>query len=356
MHSLPLEVLLDISPSSRLDLIDIHKKITDEVNGESLLYKKATYCSFHTTAGYLEQSICSRLDYQKDHIKSFIKAFQKLFPVNGDYHHDQMDLRKELDETQRQCEPKNGDSHLTFISSGLRNCVTYQNKPDIPVYFIDLDGVHEHGQRNRHTSVMYYNQEEIVHKHVVDVPVSKHPIDAINLRDKKLGYIDKLNSLLAKYKVQKGRVEISLDSAEKNAGLTVNEYETLLMENDLMDVLKNPLQFMSEKTKHILQNPKHIPSRTIDYARYDFVRIFNELMDALHVSQSVLEKILARFLALPAERFLRVKRNINFLVSNNNNGSNAELVQGTYQSPILVQWKEAKRQTRYLNITITRFK
>ena len=35
---------------------------------------------------------------------------------------------------------RNADSHLTFIGSGMRNCVTYRNQPLAPVYFIDLDG------------------------------------------------------------------------------------------------------------------------------------------------------------------------------------------------------------------------
>ena len=30
---------------------------------------------------------------------------------------------------QRQVEPRNADSHLAFIGAGLRNCVTYVNRP-----------------------------------------------------------------------------------------------------------------------------------------------------------------------------------------------------------------------------------
>ena len=48
-----------------------------------------------------------------------------------------------LTEEQKEVEPRNGDSHLTFIGSGMRNCVTYRNQPPAPVFFIDLDGTHE---------------------------------------------------------------------------------------------------------------------------------------------------------------------------------------------------------------------
>jgi len=36
-----------------------------------------------------------------------------------------MELRTELSDAQRKVEPRNADSHLTYIGAGLRNCVTY---------------------------------------------------------------------------------------------------------------------------------------------------------------------------------------------------------------------------------------
>jgi hypothetical protein len=203
---------------------------------------------------------------------------------------------------------------------------------------------------------MCYNAEEIVYQHSVNVPVSKHPIDSVNLRDPKLGYLEKLRELFKKYEIEKGRVDIALDPSEKNAGITVNEYETLLMTNDLVEVLKNPLKFVGEKGKYILYNPQKIASRTKEYAKYDFVQILNELMDAFHISQSLLEKMVARFMAFPAQRFLRLKRNVSMLISNGQAKQIANIVQGKYQSPILIQWKEAASQTRRVTLTITRFK
>jgi len=356
MHPNPQIISLELLPKARFDIIDISQKASDFLNGSRNLYRKSAYSSHHTTAGFFEQSFCSSLEHNKERISSYIAAFKHLFPMNADYRHDQMELRSELTESERKIEPRNADSHLTFIGSGLKNYVTYINNPDIPVYFIDLDGVHEFGQRNRNASALFYNEEEQVYRHTVEVPVSKHQINSVNLRDPRLGYLDKLNWLLEKYEVEKGRVDISLDPADRAAGLTVNEYETLLMTHDLVEVLKNPRKFMGEKSRYILQNIHKLPSRTREYAKYDFVQIFNEFMDAFQLSESVVEKILARFIALPAERFLQVKKNVSFLVSNREAGKSAEIVQGRYQSPILVQWKRSPNLTRKLTLTITRFK
>lgn len=356
MTTNPVCAQLDILPKSRLDIIDVKSKFADLLSGKNTNYKKALYCSFHTTAGYLEQSLCARLNYSQDHIRSFIKSFQKLFPIGANYRHDQMELRDELSDEQKKFEPRNADSHLTFMGSGLKNCVTYRNKKYVPVYFIDLDGVHDYGQRNRHTCAIFYNREEVVHKHKVDVPVSRHPIDSVNLRDQKLAYIEKLNHLLEKHDIENGRIDITLDPSERNAGLTVNEYETLLMRHDLVDILRNPVKFMGPKGKYLLQNPHTIPSRTIEYAKYDLVHLFNELMDVFQLSESMLERILSKFIALPASRFLRMKRQISLLITNNRANRLGKIVQGTYQSPVLVQWKSNGKPFRLLDVTITQFK
>ena len=56
-----------------------------------------------------------------------------------------------------------------------------------------------------------------------------------------------------------GRIDISLAPNEHHAGLTVNEYETLLMKHDLAEVLRNPLRFMAEKGKHMPSQPQGHP-------------------------------------------------------------------------------------------------
>jgi hypothetical protein len=61
---------------------------------------------------------------------------------------------------------------------------------------------------------------------------------------------------------------------------------------------------------------------------------------------------MARTLAVPAARFFRTGRSVSLLVSVSEQGDST-IVEGTYQSPILVQWQHAPRQSRILHATIT---
>jgi thiamine phosphate synthase YjbQ (UPF0047 family) len=346
------EITLELVPRARYDVIDIARRLRDEHGDVLGRYPKVCYCSHHTTAGYLEQSLGSRLG-RSGGVDPYIQVFQTLFPPEADYHHDRLHLREELSETQRRCEPRNADSHLAFISSGLRSCVTYVNRPGTAVYFIDLDGVNHGTTRRRQTTVLPFRRERLVERVALEVPVSGHPIDSINLRDPRTGLYEALDELIRRRGVAKGRVDLWLPVGERSAGLTVNEYETLLMRHDLAEVLRDPLRFVVEKWRHMVADPRAIPDKAIEYAKYDLVRVSNTLMDKLGVSESMLERIVARFLALPAARFLRMKRSVSLLVSDRS-GTGA-IVQGPYQSPILVQWKKAPRQARRLEVAITEF-
>jgi thiamine phosphate synthase YjbQ (UPF0047 family) len=354
MH--PKEVSLALVPRARFDVIDVAKRLAQESADLLSGYRKALYCSYHTTAGYLEQSLCARLRHSRERIAPFIRAFQKLFPPGADYQHDQLQFRKELSDEERLHEPRNADSHLTFIGSGLRNCATYVNRPGMPVYFIDLDGIHEKGPRTRRTTVLAYDEEEVVHRGQIAIPVSRHPIDSVNLRDPRSGFMDQLTIWLEHGGIDKGRIDIALEPAERHVGLTVNEYETLLMRHDLAEVLHDPLRLIAIHGKHMLRHPMAIPTKTMDHAKYDLVHVLNELMDAFRVSESVVERFVAAFMGMPASRFLRVKRTISLLVSDVEGDGKGRIVQGTYQSPILIQWKRAEDQVRRLDVTITRFK
>ncbi len=351
----PREITLTLVPQARFDVIDVAQRIAAESGDVLVPYRKTLYCSFHTTAGYLEQSLSARLQHSRERVAPFIRAFQKLFPPGAHYRHDQLQLRTELTEEQRQREPRNADSHLTFISSGLRNCVTYTNRPGKPVYFIDLDGIHEGGRRSRQTKVLGYNEEEVVHRGRFAVPVSRRPIDSVSLKDPRNGFLEQIAEWLDCCGIDKGRVDIALDPHERHVGLTVNEYETLLMRHDLAEVLRDPLRMLAMQGRNMLRDPMAIPSKTMGYARYDFVHILNELMDAFHVSESVVEKILIPFLKVPA-RFLRLKRSISLLVSDADGAGRGRVVQGRYQSPILVQWQRPDNHVRRVDVTISRFK
>jgi hypothetical protein len=185
--------------------------------------------------------------------------------------------------------------------------------------------------------------------------VSTHPVDSLNLKDPRLGVYEQLVELVARHGVTHGRIRIELAPGERHAGLTVNEYETLLMRHDLAHVLRNPLRFAAEKGRHMWANPRAIPARTLDYAKYDMVRTFNQVFDALCLRESVVERVLARAIALPAARFLRMKRSVSLLVSDRGSAGRGAIVDGTYQSPILVQWNRPAHQSREIEIAISRF-
>ena len=261
----------------------------------------------------------------------------------------------ELTEEEKSTEPRNADSHLTFIGAGMSNCVSYEHTPGRPIWFVDLDGTFGSTRRQRRTTVIGYNREEKIETVQVEVPVSSHPVDSVNLRDPSTGFLDRLQELIDEYGIDAGRVDVRLTPGERHAGLTVNEYETLLMKHDLAEVLKNPFHYMAEKGKHVLQDPRSVPRKTLSYAQYDGVRVLNKLMDILGVSESVVERILNRIMAVPASRFLRIKRQISLPVFDPDREGNGEIVEGTYQSPILVQWRKSDSGTRSLDVTFVRF-
>jgi len=318
-------------------------------------YERSLYCSFHTTAGYLEQGLVSRLSRRRQDISPYLDPFLAVFPEGAGYRHDELDERSDLSDDQRQIEPRNADSHLAFMAAGLRPCVTYLNRRQTPVPFVDLDGVNGDRPRLRQTSVVGYNTEAEVWRARVAIPVSAHSVDSINLKDPNLGLYEIVAEAIRREGVAKGRVKIELSAGERQAGLTVNEYETLLMRHDLREVLSDPLRFMAEKGKHALMAPRSIPSKTRGYAAYDAVVALNKLVEALGLSESWIERFVARLMALPAENFFRMKRSISLLVSDREVPGAGTLIQGTYQSPILVQWHRSPTKTRHVELSLTRF-
>ena len=355
MPSSPSEFALELTPRARVDVFDVRREVSSRYGNALAPYPRALCCSFHTTAGYLDRSVASRLNQGPDGVMPYIDVFRTMFPEGAGYEHDKIERRTELSAAQRPQEPLNADSHLAFMAGALRTCVSYLNRPGEPMSFIDLDGVHAGRPRTRRTSVIGYSTEETVATARIVVPLSGHSVESLNLKDPHLGVYRQCAELVRQHGIAKGRIRLSLAPGERHAGLTVNEYETLLMRHDLSEVLRDPLRFMAEKAGHMLGNPRAIPARTLDYAKYDLVRVFNRLVDALGLGQSRVENVLSRAIAMPASRFLRMKRSVSLLVSDRDQSGEGRIVEGTYQSPILVQWHRGTRRTRVLDVTVTRF-
>jgi len=345
----PLDVTLELAPRARFDVVDLRSRFAAEHQALEA-YPHCLYWSFHTTAGFLDRSLAARLSAR--HIPTYVDAFRTLFPEGAGYEHDRLEQRTDLNAEQRAVEPRNADSHLAYIASGLRTCVTHPNRAGENVFFVDLDGVYEGRPRRRQTRVIGFSRERKVLETRIEVPLSGHPIDSVNLKDPRLNVYDELAQFVRQAGIAKGRLRISLDPSERQSALTVNEFETLLMKYDLAEVLRNPLKFAAEKYRHAMANPRAVPAKTLGYAKYDLVRVLNQSLDSLGLRGSIVEKIMARTLAVPAARFFRMRRSVSLLVSDCPNGSPG-IIEGTYQSPILVQWEQAPRQARILNVSIS---
>jgi hypothetical protein len=172
MTTTPSEIRLVLNPSRRFEAIDVNERIRSEAGDLLSRYSRTIYCSLHTTAGYLDQSLAGRMHHHHGRLAQFFDAWHALFPPDCGYSHDQMELRSELSDEQKETEPRNADSHLTFIGSGMRNCVTYRNRPAAPVYFIDLDGTNGAARRERQTTIVAYDEERVVARASFRVPVA----------------------------------------------------------------------------------------------------------------------------------------------------------------------------------------
>ncbi len=351
MAAQPVEIELTLTPKSRVDAIDVAGKVRAEHGDVLAGFPRAAWCSFHTTAGYLDQGLAARLA-GRGGPGSFLRTVHGLFPAGADYRHDRLEERLELSEAQRRVEPRNADSHLAFIVSGMKSCALYRNRPAEPVFLLELDGMNGAAARMRRTRVVGYRSEEEVERVTIEVPVSRHPIDSVNLADPRVGVLEAAERMRERHGVEKGLVGIALTGGERDAGVTVNEFETLLMRHDLREVLEDPLRFLARQGRRMLAEPRAIAAKSWGYARYDVVRLLNELIEALGLSESAVERLIARLMAVPAARALRLKRAVRLLVA----GDKPAVVRGTYQSPILIQWQPTARCARTLELTLTRFR
>ena len=97
--------------------------------------------------------------------------------------------------------------------------------PGESVFFVDLDGMIRGTPRRRLTRLIGFHNEKVIRGTRIEVPVSTHPIDSVNLKDPRLGIYQQLSEFVTRAGVGKGRLRIVLDPAERHSALTVNEYK-----------------------------------------------------------------------------------------------------------------------------------
>src|SRR5262252_8426647 len=90
----------------RFEAIDVTSHIPQDARRVLQAHRRALYCSLHTTAGYLEQSLSNRIGNDHHGLSKFFGSFHALFPPNAEYKHDKMELRTELSEDQKKVEPR----------------------------------------------------------------------------------------------------------------------------------------------------------------------------------------------------------------------------------------------------------
>ncbi|TVR63286.1 MAG: hypothetical protein EA422_09725 [Gemmatimonadales bacterium] len=329
----PRAFSIKIRSSRRPEVTDLRAELEAREDVPELSRFARLLCvSYHTTAGFMDPPLRRRLAGEPDRVQRFLDALAGIFPPHAGYHHDRLELRDELSEEQKVREPLNADAHLSFIGGGFTNCAVYRSDSVEPLWFVDFDGAYtdslnEPVRRVRHATVVGYESEEVVDSIELEVDAAREH-RAVRLRQDDACLTRRLTEIVRSHGIRYGRVDLSLASAEKDSGITVNEFEALLMERDLKEILDEPLRYALDESQ------------------------LQRAMGALGVSPERHDPLLARALQATPARLLRVRREVSLAVLPGGDGG--QVVQGTYQSPILLQWGRNGTGVRRLRADIVR--
>src|SRR5436305_13059090 len=95
MPATPVEFSLELTPRARVDVFDVRREVF-ACHGDALnQYPRALCCSFHTTAGYLDQGVAARLNQGPAGVMPYIDLFRTMFPEGAGYEHDKIERRTE---------------------------------------------------------------------------------------------------------------------------------------------------------------------------------------------------------------------------------------------------------------------
>lgn len=321
MSSSVLSQQLCLRPRQRPEILDLR----DHVPAGLQDHPNLLCVSHHTTAGFLDPTLRRRMGQDGERLEAFVKALADLFPPEAGYAHDHLSLRDELSEAQKLVEPLNADAHLAFIGGGFTNCVVVPSRPRAPIWFVDFDGVFldrnsQVNQRTRTATIVGFQQEVTLGSIHVRLPdVRKGQV--VRLDDPTLGVLQAMEEEIRRKGIRTGRIRMDLEDPHRGEGLTMNEFEALLMERDMQRILSNPFDFAREGTRGLRM-----------------------ALEALGVTPRRLTRLLARLLGAPEPQLLRLQRSLSIAVLPKGTpdappiGDNVgRPVMGTYQSPILVQ-------------------
>ncbi|TVP76671.1 MAG: hypothetical protein EA352_05255 [Gemmatimonadales bacterium] len=355
----PRALSLTQQPVTRPQVTDL-RTLLAEAGEDGLLrnHRRLLAVSHHTTAGFPDRVLRRRLGDDRARLDTYLEALAGLFPPEAGYHHDRLQLRDELSSEQKETEPLNADAHLSFIGGGFTNCAEFAAGPggpleERPLWFVDFDGVYRDRdnteiRRTRRTTFVGYNGEERVASAELEVPVPRGRV-ALDLASDLVStdpsggptipagaLLQPILEAISTHGVTHGRIQLHLHPEERGAGLTVNEFEALLMTRDLVELFESPLRWAA--------------ARQAGNALLSALR-------ALRISRERRERLRDRVLARPTPRILRLRRDLRLpLLPDGPPGAPARPVQGRYQSPILVQWDPAPAGVRRVRATLWRFR
>ena len=78
MRGKPLDVMLELAPRARFDVVELRSTFAEEHEALSA-FPQCLYWSAHTTAGFLDRSLAARLSPER--IATYVDTFRTLFPV-----------------------------------------------------------------------------------------------------------------------------------------------------------------------------------------------------------------------------------------------------------------------------------
>ena len=337
MPAPPRVVPVSLHPQQRVQAMDVNASL--QQSGADLLqtHAQVLYFAHHTTAGFVEPLPENPFPDQRA-VRDHVEPFRTLFPFGADYKHDEMDRRRELSPQQRECEPRNADAHLVYIGAGLTPCASYPAAPDRPVYLLDLDGVNQDTgrQRLRRVTALGFTTEQQVSSASISVPSQR--ATSVGLRDPRFGLFDTLYAHLARHEVQYGRIRLQVSSTT-GAALTVNEYEPLLMEQDLERALQSPRCFQRENAT--VYSNSHSNSHEHQSAsggnRHTSAPIKQPFASGRPPRPATASGVDSNSRGDSNHALLDLRDYVDLMVVPDEQNQQGRIVQGRYQSPILLR-------------------
>jgi thiamine phosphate synthase YjbQ (UPF0047 family) len=349
---------LEVCPATRPDVVDLRPRIRETLSAADCpSVRRVLVLSHHTTAGFLDRVLRERVGDEPERVHHLLEALASVFPPEAGYEHDRLHLRDELTSAQKEREPLNADAHLAFIGGGFTNGTVATLKGRHPIWLVDFDGVYrdragESIRRTREVTVVGFDVEEQVARFEVGIPVPGTAA-VVRVDEPSLGLYARVEEEARRAGITAGRVRLRLPRFEPGVGVTVNEFEALLMERDLTRVLANPMGF----------------------ARGGAVAM-GRALQALGLPEARVRRLLTRAMASPSPRILRMQQEMTLGLLPPHAGEDPgeadirqegegaagparpspAVVRGTYQSPLLVQRQGCPSGERRIQVTLTRFR